>query len=351
MYTCIVDPMLEQVRTGAMTFPLGVYPVEPIEPKPGYAVEFESADGADDGSDLEEWPDRYVYDIVISADKLPALVLQLMAMMPLRVYPILDFLGHDDFREIDPYISYERLGVDRIIDGLRQFRGFFYEDGMCGFGAMSESPFIYWFVDEHKILTVRAEATLKEKVVALLDAFGLEQMPEPVGVDGAAHEHRSVLIVPEGRDNVLAAEEIVGYLKQEWRLTLNVNPETNTDDEGNELGVTGWRCVVRCVRGENGPVRYAEVLMWAENIADAEQMTLAAIESKLGSEEPPEASVQESGSTDDDVDENDWADVTILALDRLTDEHLEAVWTELATASRGAFKPRESRVIVARWLE
>jgi len=351
MYTCIVDPTLERTRTGEMTYPLGVYPVEPIEPRPGYAVEFESADGAEDGSDLEEWPDRYVYDIVISADKLPALVLQLMAMMPLRVYPILDFLGHDDFREIDPYISYERLGVDRIIDGLRQFTGFFYEDGMCGFGAMSEEPFIYWFVDEHKILTVRAQAGLKDRVVGLLDAFGLEAMPEPTGVDGAAHEHRSVLIVPEGRDNVLAAEEIVGYLRQEWRLTLNVNPESNIDDEGNELGVTGWRCVVRCVRGQEGPVRYAEVLLWAENIAQAEEMVHTAIEEMITAEEESAAEKEDPASTDEDSIDDDWADLTILALDRLSDEHLEAVWTELATASRGELKGREPRVIVARWLE
>jgi hypothetical protein len=351
MYTCIVDPTLERTKTGEMTFPLGVYPVETIEPKPGYAVEFESADGAEDGSDLEEWPDRYVYDIVISADKLPALVLQLMAMMPLRVYPILDFLGHDDFREIDPYISYERLGVDRIIDGLRQFTGFFYEDGMCGFGAMSEEPFIYLFVDEHKILTIRAEASLKDRVGELLSAFGLEEMSEPVGVDGAAHEHRSVLIVPDGRENVLAAEEIVGYLRQEWRLTLNVNPETNDDDEGNELGVTGWRCVVRFVRGQDAPVRYAEVLLWAGNITEAEEMIHTAIEELVGRDEALEPKEAQPDASGDDSDEDDWADVTILALDRLVDEHLEAVWTELATASRGDFKPRKPRVIVARWLE
>jgi hypothetical protein len=351
MYTCIVDPTLERTKTGEMTFPLGVYPVETIEPKPGYAVEFESADGAEDGSDLEEWPDRYVYDIVISADKLPALVLQLMAMMPLRVYPILDFLGHDDFREIDPYISYERLGVDRIIDGLRQFTGFFYEDGMCGFGAMSEEPFIYLFVDEHKILTIRAEASLKGRVVELLHAFGLEEMPEPVGVDGAAHEHRSVLVVPDGRENVLAAEEIVGYLRQEWRLTLNVNPESNVDDEDNELGVTGWRCVVRFVRGQDGPVRYAEVLLWAGNIAEAEVMIHTAIEEMIKAEGESTASDEDSAPTDEESIDDDWADLTILALDRLSDEHLESVWMEVATASRGELKPREPRVIVARWLE
>jgi len=335
MYTCLIDPELERVQIGSMRFPLGVYPVEPIEPRQGYAVEFESADGAEDGSDLEEWPDRYVFDIVISSEKLPVLVLQFLSLMPLRVYPILDFLGHDDFREIDPYISYERLGLDRVIDGIRQFRGFFQEDGMCGFGAMSEEPFFYLFVDEHKILTVRAEASLRDRVVALLDAFDLEETPEPVGADAAAHEHRSVLIVPEDQPNVLAAEEIVGYLRQEWRLTLNVDPESNLDDDGKDLGLTAWRAVVRCARAEEEPPRYAEVLLWAASLGEAEEITLTAVGVLDGQQ----------------TTEESWLESIVLALDRLTDEHLEAVWGELDKSIRGSLKPREARPIVARWVE
>lgn len=335
MYTCSIDPALERVQIGTMQFPLGVYPVETIDPKPGYAMEFESADGADDGSDLEEWPDRYVFDVVITSEKLPALILQLLAVMPRRVYPILDFLGHDDFREIDPYISYDRLGLDQMIDGFRQFRGFFFEDGMCGFGAMSEQPFFYIFVDEHKIVTIRAETSLKERVESLLEAFDLPLLAEPVGVDSAAHEHRSVLLVPPETTNALSAEEIVGFLRQEWRLTLNVDPERNIDDEGNDLGLTGWRAVVRCEVGPDAPGRYAEVLFWANNLGDADDLTRTAV-----------------GALVDPASESEeWVEVTILAMDRMMDEHLKAAWSDLPKEARGTLKPRESRVIVARWLE
>ncbi len=335
MYTCSVDPSLERVQIGSMQFPLGVYPVETIDPKPGYAMEFESADGAEDGSDLEEWPDRYVFDVVISCEKLPALVLQLFAMMPRRVYPILDFLGHDSFREIDPYISYDRLGVDRLIDGFRQFRGFFYEDGMCGFGAMSEEPFFYVFVDEHKIVTIRAETSLKERVEALLEAFDLQLMAEPVGVDSAAHEHRSVLLVPADQTNALAAEEIVGFLRQEWRLTLNVDPETNIDDEGNDLGVTAWRAVVRCEIDQEQPGRYAEALFWASNLSEADDIARTGV----------------GVLVDPESEREDWVDVTILAMDRMTDEHMEAAVAELAVEVTDAPKTREPGVIVARWID
>lgn len=332
MFTCQIDPALERVQVGDMRFPLGVYPVEPIEPTQGFAVEFEAADGAEDGSDLEEWPDRYVYDVVISVDRLPALLVQLLAMMPPRVFPILDFIGHDEFREIDPYISYEQLGVDQIIDGTRQFQGFFYEDGMCGFGAMSEEPFFYLFVDEHKIVTVRVEPELKPKVDKLLEAFDLEQMEEPVGVDTVAHEHRSVLVMPTAGDsgNTLGAEEIVGFLRQEWRLTLNIDPELNVDDEGQELGVTAWRAVVRCEMEEGQDPRYREVYLWAGNLSEAETVAASAME---GSEE-----------------EQAWLDMAILAMDRMSDERLGEALSGTGVDVGLELRSKVARVIWARWL-
>lgn len=334
MFTCLIDPALERVQVGAMLFPLGVYPVEPVDPTQGYSVEFEAADGAEDGSDLEEWPDRYVYDIVISIDRLPALLLQLLAMMPSRVYPILDFIGHDEFREIDPYISYEQLGIDQIIDGTRQFQGFFYEDGMCGFGAMSEEPFFYLFVDEHKILTLRAEPDLKPRIDKLLEAFDLEHTEEPVGVDTVAHEHRSVLVMPPEHPNVLSAEEIVGHLRQEWRLTLNVDPEQNVDDEGRELGITAWRAVVRCTMEENDPPRYREAFLWGTNLGQAETIILG-----------------DGLSGEGDPSPDDWLDVAILALDRLGEERLRESLEGLGLDVGMELRTKTPRVIHARWLE
>lgn len=337
MFTCVIDPALERVQVGAMRFPLGVYPVEPIDPTQGYAVEFEASDGAEDGSDLEEWPDRYVYDIVISVDRLPALLLQLLALMPSRVFPILDFIGHDEYREIDPYISYEQLGMDQLLDATRQFEGFFYEDGMCGFGAMSEEPFFYLFVDEHKILTIRVEPDLKPRVDKLLEAFDLEQTTEPVGVDTVAHEHRSVLMIPPGNTNVLGAEEVVGHLRQEWRLTLNIDPESNIDDEGQDLGVTGWRAVVRCEPDETEVPRYREIYLWAGSLSQAETLAMSACDL----EEHEETEVDEGAS---------WLDVAILALDRMGEDRLREALTGSGVDVGAQLRARTPRVIHAQWL-
>lgn len=286
MITCKADPSIQRVTSGNFQFPLGAYPVEPLTPRPGFSMHFEPADGDDESGEWEEWPDRYVYDVVISAERVEPLCRMLFSVFPGRVYPILDVLGHDHYREIDPYISYDLVGLDRFTDAVRRFRDFLLEDGMCGFGAMSEEPFFYIFIDEHKIITLRCEPGLKEKVEKILSAFDLEQVEEPAGADAAAHEHRGVLMVPSDKPDLLSQEEIVERLKDEWSLLLNVDPDTNMDDEGRDLGVTPWRVIVRC-EYENKPARYAEVLLDAPNLREAEEVAFDAVD-ELVSLDPPE---------------------------------------------------------------
>ncbi|MEK6700635.1 MAG: hypothetical protein AABZ53_00070 [Planctomycetota bacterium] len=245
------DSSLTRHEIDAFKFPLGVYPVEELAPKPGYTLDFEAGDGDESDGDWEEWPDRYVFDAVLSAERVPALVRTILALMPNKVYPILDILGHDAFREIDPYVSYELVGLDRLVEAIRQVPDFFFEDGLCGFGAMSQEPFIYFFVDEHKIVTIRAEAPLREKIEKVLAAFDLEHREDAAGVDAAAHEHRTILVAPDTEAHLMSFDEIVEQLHDDWRLVLNIDPETNVDEEGKELGVCAWWCRVRVSLPQN----------------------------------------------------------------------------------------------------
>jgi len=88
MARCEVDPGLERMRSGELSYPLGVYPVEPSQARAGYTVEFEPADSGEDEQDAqwEEWPDRYAYEVVISADRLEALTRAVIGLLPSRVY-------------------------------------------------------------------------------------------------------------------------------------------------------------------------------------------------------------------------------------------------------------------------
>lgn len=353
-------------------FPLGVYPVEDLEPTPGYTLDFEPADGdgegnggtgggaggggggggepggLSDGADWEEWPDRYVFDVLVPSSKVETLCRSLFALLPGRVFPILDVLGHDAYREVDPYVSYDLLGLDRFLDTLRRYRAYFYEDGLVGFGAMSEEPFLYIFVDEHKIVTVRAEASLKEKIEQVLAAMDLKELPEIKGADAATHEHRGVLDAPERRLDLLNADEIVEELRDEWRLALNIDPDTNVDAEGHELGMCGWRCIVRYdpppveqLKGEGGaitqqtfpPPKYAEVLLTAESLNKAIDLAFEGFDTVAADEA--------------DIIKDEEADPVIVASDRMMPEEFKAAVRE---TSKQTADLEDSRVWYAGWV-
>jgi len=313
---------------GDMAFALGAYPVEPMTPQQGYEMLFEQADGDNEG-EWEEWPDRYVFDIVISAERVEALVRHLLTLLPGRVYPILDVLGHDAFREVDPYVSYELVGLDRFTDTIRRFRGFFFEDGLVGFGAMSDEPFIYLFVDEHKIVTLRCLIEERERVEAILWAFDLEEVEKPAGADSALHEHRSVLDSPADEEDVLGFEEVIEELRDLWGLMLNVDPEGNVDDEGNDLGITAWRLLARADYDSEPMVRYVEVFLRATCLAEAEELAREAAD-ELFDEEDRQPEV-----------------AAMVEVDRVGPKEFASMLGEVNAG--GASIPPGSGVVFARW--
>lgn len=304
-----VDSALQRTTMEGFEFPLGVYPVEPIEPKAGYFEQFEPAEGSEPflagmDEEWEEWPDRWLFDVLIAAPRLPSLFRLCLTLLPARVYPILDVLGNDEYREIDPYLAYDLVGLDHMVEGIRRYGPWLFEDGMVGFGAMSIDPFVYLFVDEHKVLTVRVQLDLKERVEKILRAFDLDLVDDIKTVDSVHHEHRSILQVPEDDPRILSPDDLLDELRGAWGLELNIPGEGNVDDEGKELGITGWRCLVRCVRGENVPDRFAEVLLTAECLDTAERLAA-------------------EGAAKLDPESGAWIAVEPVALDRVKPERFE----------------------------
>lgn len=404
MGRCRVDKSIERVEINGFAFPLGVYPIEPMHPRAGYTITFEPADGesadsglgsdvdlgADGGGDeeesggvaeggsararreggeggtgpggagdggsvdWEEWPDRYVFDILVPATRVESLCRHLFSLLPGRIYPILDVLGQDDYREVDPYVSYDLIGIERFLDALRRYRGYFYEDGLIGFGAMCEEPFLYIFVDEHKIVTVRAETALREKIESVMAAFDLAEIEEIAGADSVTHEHRNVLDTPPDRADLLNADEIVEELRDEWRLVLNIDPDSNVDEQGNPLGMTGWHIILRhdwelseeelaaakaAQAKGNRPVmgRYAEVYLTASTYREAEDLAMTELRSLL-----PRAMVDKWEQDEEAPDVP-----LIVAGDRMTPEHFAE---DLKHVGRSLPDMKVARVHFSGWL-
>lgn len=284
MRKAVLDTSVTRVQTAEFSCPLGVYPTDAaaFQPTPGYHFAFEASDGDEEHDQWEHWPDRYMYDIVVSHTRVDALLRSLVALLPGRCYPILDVLGRDAHREIDPYIAYDAVGIERFIDGLRRWREWLLEDGLVGFGAMSLEPFVYIYVDEHKIVTLRVEPSIKERAEKILAAFDLAALPEPHGIDAFEHEHRTVLQAgaedEAAADDAATQEDIVEDLIERWRLTLNVDAEGNVDDHGKELGPTPWRCVVALRNEQDDEVCRAEVYLVAPSLAEAERIAIEALD-------------------------------------------------------------------------
>lgn len=337
-----LDSSITRTVVNGFAFPLGVYPVEemPEPPVAGYVVQFESADGEDaaprdptfgtgDGESWEEWPDRFMFDILVPAPRLPALCRVLFSLLPGRMFPILDVLGSDAYREIDPYIAYDLVGFERFLDAVRVFGDWLFEDGLVGFGAMSLDPFIYLFVDEHKVVTLRVDPAMREKVEKLLKAFDLAPVEEVRSADSAAHEHRGVLLAGADQPDLLIADEIVERLKESWLLELNVNGESNVDDDGNELGHTAWRCLARCSEQEDAPLKYAEVFLTASCLDEAESLAEDAVMSERADKKVP------------------WFELEVVSADRVTPETFAQMLGEKPVQTK--FDASEVRAI--RWLE
>lgn len=326
-----IDPTIQRVACADFDFPLGVYPVDPAQAttSPGYVTDFEQADG-DESGDWEEWPDRYMFDIVTPHRRIESLCMALFSMLPGRVFPILDVLSEDAYREVDPYIAYEAVGFDRFLDEVRRYRGWFYEDGMVGFGAMSLDPFVYVFIDEHKIVTVRVESAMKERVEQLLAAFEFPVVEELSGVDSTEHEHRSVLALELAGQEFASHADIVERLRDRWMLSLNIDWETNADDDGRILGITSWRCDVRRLDEMGEEMGRWEVLLTAGSLREAEALAVVGVAKELAL------------PTDDEDALRD--ELELLEAIRLRPE----AFAELAGLEASLDLPAESRVVAVR---
>jgi hypothetical protein len=275
---CASDPKLSrQAAANGFRYPLGCVPAENLEPREGYLVEFESSQ--------EEWPDCYMFDAVVSAEKVEPLVRDLLRLAPVRVTPILDVRGDDAYREIDPYLGVEEIHKQAVVDMLASARAFLLEDGHCGFGVVAEEPLFYLYVDDHKMVTVRVGLTDAAEVEEIFAAHDVPGDVEPIGVDAAAHDHLDTLWTDDNRRDLLDFYGMLDTLRYEWNLELNVDPATNVDDDGRRLGTSAWRVLLlleptqspsgwrggAAPRGEAGG-KYAEILLAADCLQAVDEL-------------------------------------------------------------------------------
>ena len=90
-------------------------------------------------------------------------------------------------------------------------------------------------------------------------------------------------------------------MRDAWRLVLNVDPDTNVDEQGEDLGITPWRCLARFSTDQSPDDQYAQLILTAENLRRAEDLTQDTV-------------IKEANP------DGDWFDVVVISANRITPE-------------------------------
>ncbi|MHC4768030.1 MAG: hypothetical protein ACYTEI_04885 [Planctomycetota bacterium] len=192
-----------------------------------------------------------------------------MELLPETVYGIVEISSRDAYRPIDVYIGQEEVPLRRLLTTWRQVEPILLEDASIAAGANSENPFVELFLDQWKGLSIIVPLSMRDDVESILDSFALEEVAQtwPVGADNPALEQSQIRPVLAG--SAVGApdiDDVLMVLRRDWQLELNVDPDTNVDEGGRELGMTLWHAVVGVGGVEGGVAESgdsADLSIWA----------------------------------------------------------------------------------------
>ncbi len=266
---------LKRSVVAGYALPLGIEAVDFVPPTTGFTLAYTPGE--------EDEPDTYAFHVVVSHEKLRPLILKAFTLLPDEVTPIVEIGSRDAYRTVDVYFSDDGVSKSEYLRIWKRYEGVVLEDASIGVGANSEEPFVEIFVDSWKGLSIHVPIELREEVEAMLHAAGLDEVPEtwpsePESDPLPGTTMRDVLeIVDEQSPDI---DELLLQLREHWGLELNVDPETNVDDAGRNLGLTLWHAVVVADAVSGDPERGAYLSIWASagSLAEMERLMTDAIE-------------------------------------------------------------------------
>ncbi|MBT8485992.1 MAG: hypothetical protein HKO59_13130 [Phycisphaerales bacterium] len=250
---------IQRACIGDFALPLGLVPDAIDPPLVGYTLDYTQ------GDEERDEPDTYTFYIVTSHERLKLLVDRMLDFLPERVHAILEVGSRDAYRALDVFMAPEAIDSRGFREVWEAFEPFLLEDGSIGAGANSDDPFVEIFLDQWKGLSVHVPLLMRDDVEAVLAEFGLQAVPEtwPVMDEDTANRSLKLRSVLAGDDDTGASlEDLLLELRHGWELELNVDPETNVDDSGRDLGPTLWHTLV-IVESSEDPAQSAYASIWA----------------------------------------------------------------------------------------
>jgi len=226
---------LVRKKVGDFLYPYGSFPDDAFEQREGFETEYQSDSGEADGP-------RYRIEILVSAEKLVPLFLDLCRLLPAHVFVSMERASADMYSRWDEYLS-EQVPSAEFVEMFRAYQTAFAEDGNLAIGAFAHDPPIEIFLGSHKEIV--AFVADRKPALEILKRHGVEpreldpyyrydhQHVALVGYRGMRGPHFDYLHVADVVRHALAME-----LQED---------EENVDDEGRPLGLVAWHAVVLIV--------------------------------------------------------------------------------------------------------
>jgi hypothetical protein len=282
---------LQRVVIAGFALPLGIAPAPgrmkaPIQ---GYTVSYVPGE--------EDEPDTYSFHVVVSHEKLAPVLHRAFDLLPDEVSAIVEIGSRDAYRSTDTFIGEHPIPIEEFREVWDRYEPFLLEDGSIAAGANSEDPFIEVFVDQWKGLSIHVPLAMREDVAAMLQEFGLDEVQqtwpageeEPNATDADDDENASQVrpVLDLSDEFSPDIDELLLNLRHEWRLSLIVDPDSNIDEGGRNLGSTLWHAVVIVERIDGETDRpahqsqqgaYASIWANASSLTEMERLIETALE-------------------------------------------------------------------------
>ena len=267
---------IDRVSLGAFQLPLGVDWIEAVPPTEGFTLDFTS------GEDGE--PDTYAFQVVVSHERVQNALHALFDLLPSEVTPVTEVGSVDAYRSVDVYVGTDGVFIDDFRKSWDAFEPILLEDVSIGAGVTSEEPFLEIFLDVWKTITVHCPVETREVVEGVLAKLGIDEVPltwpeQSYDEFNPPYRTREVLLIEDEHSPDL--DELLLQIRGEWGLQLNIDPASNLDEGGRELGYTLWHAIAMAdpMDQENGGGAYITVWVTAANFEQAETLIESAVES------------------------------------------------------------------------
>lgn len=225
---------LVRKKVGSFLYPYGSFPDEDYEQMEGYESDYFTS------ADEETIGERYRTVIVLSAEKLVPVFLELCQLLPERVHVVMERASEDLYTERDVFLSDSEVTREQFIEVFRAYEFTFAEDGMLGLGAFGHDVPTEVFMADHKEIVVFGPEL--GTVTAILKRHGLQPAKLEFYYEHS-HTHLALTQYRGLRGAQFDYLSVADALRHMFGMSLQLDDEQNVDDEGRPLGVVPWRAI------------------------------------------------------------------------------------------------------------